>query len=497
MKRELVQLLQSNQEPSARIRVEHIFREQNIMAAYELIELFCELVVVRLPIIDSQKQCPIDLREAIASLIFAAPRCSDVPELLQVRNLLSAKFGKEFVIAAAELRPDCGVNRVVIEKLSVKAPSGEVKLKLMKDIADEHNFDWDPSATESELLKAPEDLLEGPTRFLGASQMPLETSRMQPSPLEQPHVQQPPVQQPPLQRPPLQPTSVQPSTFLESLAQKRQEDGFEESKAPIPESITGNKQFIPFLSPVRQHSELHSEQSMSRSSNLQSQNDDSTRDSLPHLHRDDVNAGDDQQEDAVQAHSNNRVGRFKDAVAAARAAAESAERAAAAARAAALLASEKFVSTRAESSSESGDDDSHSSSDFPHEHQYADSTLLDKRESSRKPVFDELEGEESAYPGSFPYQRTTQNEMRGDSWARNDDPDDDNGSMGGPSWKFTNEETFGKPSFGLSGSGPQFDSDESEIRRAEQSTSHHSRIHSSAPDLDTLGARFEALKSRR
>ena len=36
-------------------QVEHIYREQNIMAAYEIIELFCELIVVRLPIIDSQR----------------------------------------------------------------------------------------------------------------------------------------------------------------------------------------------------------------------------------------------------------------------------------------------------------------------------------------------------------------------------------------------------------------------------------------------------------
>ena len=59
------------------------------------------------------RQCPIDLKEAVASIIFAAPRCADLAELLQVRNLFGAKYGKEFVAAAAELRPDCGVNRLV------------------------------------------------------------------------------------------------------------------------------------------------------------------------------------------------------------------------------------------------------------------------------------------------------------------------------------------------------------------------------------------------
>ena len=36
-------------------QVEHIYREQNIMAAYEIIELFCELIAVRLPIIEAQR----------------------------------------------------------------------------------------------------------------------------------------------------------------------------------------------------------------------------------------------------------------------------------------------------------------------------------------------------------------------------------------------------------------------------------------------------------
>jgi hypothetical protein len=37
------------------LQVEHVIREQNIMAANEIVELFCELVVTRLPIIAKQK----------------------------------------------------------------------------------------------------------------------------------------------------------------------------------------------------------------------------------------------------------------------------------------------------------------------------------------------------------------------------------------------------------------------------------------------------------
>lgn len=59
------------------------------------------------------RQCPSELQEAIASIIFAAPRCSDLPDLLQVKNLFTSKYGKEFISAVCELRPDTSVNRTV------------------------------------------------------------------------------------------------------------------------------------------------------------------------------------------------------------------------------------------------------------------------------------------------------------------------------------------------------------------------------------------------
>ncbi|MCO5603199.1 hypothetical protein L7F22_057346 [Adiantum nelumboides] len=64
---------------------------------------------------------------AIASRIFAASKYSNVLELLQVQNLIFANYGKEFIVAAAELQPDCEVNRLIIKKLFVRAPSGKIK----------------------------------------------------------------------------------------------------------------------------------------------------------------------------------------------------------------------------------------------------------------------------------------------------------------------------------------------------------------------------------
>ncbi|KAF8711154.1 hypothetical protein HU200_029162 [Digitaria exilis] len=180
MRREVARLLETNQDITARIivraffmlfprnllpsalhhpidlsfpprhwfEVEDVIREEKFMQAYELIELYCELIVARLPIIDAQKSCPIDLREAIASVIFASMRCSDIIELEDVRKHFTSKYGKDFAAAALEVRPDSGVNRLVIEKLSGGAPDVQTKIKTLTSIAEEHNIKWGPKAFE-------------------------------------------------------------------------------------------------------------------------------------------------------------------------------------------------------------------------------------------------------------------------------------------------------------------------------------------------------------
>lgn len=53
------------------------------------------------------------MKEAISSVIFASPRCEDIPELMDVRKHFTTKYGKEFVSTVIELRPECGVSQMV------------------------------------------------------------------------------------------------------------------------------------------------------------------------------------------------------------------------------------------------------------------------------------------------------------------------------------------------------------------------------------------------
>ena len=58
------------------------------------------------------RECPPDLKQAVASLIYAAPRCADKEQLLQARKLLAKKY--HAVAAAADiLAPNCEVHPTV------------------------------------------------------------------------------------------------------------------------------------------------------------------------------------------------------------------------------------------------------------------------------------------------------------------------------------------------------------------------------------------------
>ncbi|KAL1210640.1 hypothetical protein V5N11_006956 [Cardamine amara subsp. amara] len=188
LRRELAQLLESGQTQTAKIRVEHVVREEKTVAAYELVGIYCELLVARLGVIDSQKTCPNDLKEAVASVLYASQRLSDVAELAEIVKQFSAKYGKDFVSAAIGLQPGSGVSRLLVEKLSVKAPDGPTKIKILTEIATQHNVTWKPEyLVESEPKETV--LLSGASSSQSASGINSDSSRI-------PHSQPPELQAP-------------------------------------------------------------------------------------------------------------------------------------------------------------------------------------------------------------------------------------------------------------------------------------------------------------
>ncbi|KAL6566398.1 hypothetical protein OROGR_002013 [Orobanche gracilis] len=138
---DVVQFLQDNNHDRAILRVEQVMKEQNMLDVFVLVEGYCHLLLERVNLIEHERICPEELHEAVSSLIYAATRCGEFPELQEIRSIFTSRFGREFAARAIELRNNCGVNPKVIQKLSTRKPSLENKMKLIKEIASDNNID--------------------------------------------------------------------------------------------------------------------------------------------------------------------------------------------------------------------------------------------------------------------------------------------------------------------------------------------------------------------
>ncbi|KAI3915513.1 hypothetical protein MKW92_041695 [Papaver armeniacum] len=126
---DILQLLQNGQNQRAFDRAEKLYEDQGTVDVYELLENFCEFIMINLQYIWQSRDFRNDINEAASSLLYASARCGgDLPELLKLRKLFGDRYGNKFEIAAVELLPG---------NLSI---SDDVKFRLMKEIAKENGY---------------------------------------------------------------------------------------------------------------------------------------------------------------------------------------------------------------------------------------------------------------------------------------------------------------------------------------------------------------------
>ncbi|XP_019154683.1 PREDICTED: uncharacterized protein LOC109151214 [Ipomoea nil] len=134
---DIVQLLHLGHHDRALLRAVVVMKEENMCDALAMMENYCHLLIERRAVLDSNMECPEELREGISGLIFAASRFGEFPELQQLRHIFASRFGQEFTVQCVELRKNCGVHPKMIEKLSThEAAAGiEKRVKVVKQIA--------------------------------------------------------------------------------------------------------------------------------------------------------------------------------------------------------------------------------------------------------------------------------------------------------------------------------------------------------------------------
>ncbi|KAI4646540.1 hypothetical protein J4E93_004760 [Alternaria ventricosa] len=157
-RREMAQLIEVGKVQSARIRVENIIRTDITTELHEILELYCELLLARSQLLESQVSSSsttsaststlLDpaLEEAVRSIIYAAPR-TEIKELHTVRALLVDKFGKDVAVASMEGE---GVAERVMKKLKVETPKEELVEAYMTEIARFYGVPYGTAKSEDE-----------------------------------------------------------------------------------------------------------------------------------------------------------------------------------------------------------------------------------------------------------------------------------------------------------------------------------------------------------
>ncbi|KAI9737386.1 MAG: hypothetical protein M1834_009540 [Cirrosporium novae-zelandiae] len=156
-RRQMAQLLEIGKEESARIRVENIIRTDITVELYEILELYCELLLARLGLLDTapppnwinpysgkegDTRGYVDpgLEEAVNSIIYAAAR-TEIKELQMTRMILMDRCGKDYSLRAMENRDNCVPERVE-KKLRAQGPGEELVTMYLKEIARTYGVDW-------------------------------------------------------------------------------------------------------------------------------------------------------------------------------------------------------------------------------------------------------------------------------------------------------------------------------------------------------------------
>ncbi|KAK9922140.1 hypothetical protein M0R45_030620 [Rubus argutus] len=111
----------------ARVGMEHIIRDECVV--YELLSHYCKLILMHFFYIRMHKQCrQRNLIEAVSSLVFASSRfrCGAIPELEEIRDLFTERYGESFTATAVQLLPGNLVNAILQKNVLAVSPKSVV-----------------------------------------------------------------------------------------------------------------------------------------------------------------------------------------------------------------------------------------------------------------------------------------------------------------------------------------------------------------------------------
>ncbi|XP_017223557.1 uncharacterized protein LOC108200014 [Daucus carota subsp. sativus] len=167
LKEDLAKLLANGLDINAYGRTEEFLAGLCMLSHYDFIEYTCDFILKNLSIMQKQRECPENCREAVGSLMFAAARFSDLPELRDLRDAFQERYGNSI---------EHFVNQKFVDKLASRPPTLEKKLQLLRDIALEFSIKWDSHGFEKR-MGTPSALVQDQNKKNGPPKVPSDISK--------------------------------------------------------------------------------------------------------------------------------------------------------------------------------------------------------------------------------------------------------------------------------------------------------------------------------
>lgn len=143
-RRDIAEYIRANKTDRARIRVEHIIREDYLVEAMEIVEMYADILMARIGLLMASKSLDESLKKPVSSLIWVAIRMKTHAEELQViHNQLGAYYGKEYMNACHSNEVGTVCERLM-HKLDPSPPPRKLVEQYLIEIARAANIDFTP-----------------------------------------------------------------------------------------------------------------------------------------------------------------------------------------------------------------------------------------------------------------------------------------------------------------------------------------------------------------
>ncbi|XP_057320167.1 IST1 homolog [Microplitis mediator] len=143
-RKEIADYIAGGKVERAKIRVEHIIREDYMVEAMELMEMYCDLLLARFGLIQQMKNLDDGLAEAISTILWAAPRMqTDVQEMKVIADVLTSKYGRQYMEACRDEAVPT-ISEKLKHKMSIQSPSKLLVEKYLIEISKNYNIEYEP-----------------------------------------------------------------------------------------------------------------------------------------------------------------------------------------------------------------------------------------------------------------------------------------------------------------------------------------------------------------